>query len=216
MSFSPQGLERLRQELLSRGGGDAPAVGCADPQRIWAAVVGRERPADLDALLAHCVRCPECQLAWSLARSIAAASGQLPAAGGATLARRWPIAAALAAGVAALALWPLTARWRPQAPVELRTDPGEAIAALSAPALPREQALLRWTPLPAGARYSVQVALPDLTPVHQRDGLTRAEEQIPPAALLPLPAGAELIWRVEARLPDGRRLDSPAFRLRLR
>ena len=118
---------------------------------------------------------------------------------------------ALAAALGAAALILLLARRTPEAPVYRADVP--AISSLLDPggSLPREAFVLRWSPLPAGTRYSLHVATPELQSIFTRGGLTEAQAQVPASALEKLPAGAQVVWRVTALLADGRRVESTAF-----
>jgi hypothetical protein len=82
--------------------------------------------------------------------------------------------------------------------------------------VPRQHFALRWSDAGQGARYSLTVTTADLAPVFSRTGLLETEALVPEEALAKLPAGAELVWTVEALLPDGTRLSSPAFVARLK
>ena len=81
--------------------------------------------------------------------------------------------------------------------------------------LQRSRFVLRWSSLGADARYSLVVATRDLAPLHAASGLARTEHQVPEAALAPLAAGTEVVWTVEAVLPDGRRIEPVAFLAKL-
>jgi hypothetical protein len=111
---------------------------------------------------------------------------------------------------------PLAMRWRRDpGPPAMRAQDAPALRSLLPPAaaLPRAACVLRWTDL--GARYSVSVLSKDLRPLAAADGLERPEYTVPAAALEPVPTGGEIVWSVEARWPDGRRLVSPTFVSRL-
>ena len=90
----------------------------------------------------------------------------------------------------------------------LRAAPGAELLARSHP-------VLRWTGAPYGSRYSVVVSTRDLTVLYRKSGLTIPELEIPAEALSGVPAGTDLVWRVEAIAPGGHRLSSGAFLSRL-
>jgi hypothetical protein len=98
-----------------------------------------------------------------------------------------------------------------------RAPENEAIRSLvpDGEVLPRDEAVLRWTPLADGARYSVEVGLPDLTPLASGYDLLETEYRIPTGALEPVDPGGTVAWQVEAKLPDGRRIVSEAFLARI-
>jgi hypothetical protein len=55
-----------------------------------------------------------------------------------------------------------------------------------------------------------------LTELAQARGLKAGEYLIPRAKLAPLPAEAQIVWQVEAVLPDGETIKSPTFLTTLR
>jgi hypothetical protein len=106
---------------------------------------------------------------------------------------------------------------RGQPPVVMRAGEEIAIRSLvpeSAP-LPREACVLKWSEPAGGARYTVRVGTEDLSPVARAENLDRAEYTVPAKDLERIPPASVLVWRVEAVLPDGRRIASPGFRNRL-
>ena len=77
----------------------------------------------------------------------------------------------------------------------------------------RQDAQLQWTG-PEGAHYNVLVTV-DLRVIATAEGLTEPEYVIPESKLGDLPAETLLHWHVEAVLPDGGRIPSETFDLRL-
>ncbi len=78
--------------------------------------------------------------------------------------------------------------------------------------LPREAFRLTWKPLPeAGTRYTVRVTTEDLRLVVEARHLETASYQVPADRLAAFPAGARLLWQVEAKSADGRTVSSPAY-----
>ncbi len=51
----------------------------------------------------------------------------------------------------------------------------------------------------------------DLTVLYRKSGLVTSELELPAEALTDVPAGGEIVWRVEAIAPGGRRISSEAF-----
>jgi hypothetical protein len=82
--------------------------------------------------------------------------------------------------------------------------------------LPRENAILRWTPGPSGTTYDVDVVTTDLKPVARGSNLAVPEYRIPPESFLGLTPGRVLGWTVTAHFPDGRKATSPTFRNRMK
>jgi hypothetical protein len=200
---------------------DAPspnATGCPEPERIWAAVFGELPFGELRAITDHSIRCTACSEALRVARDLKASSA--PATEASLTKRpaqtRWLIGLALAAGVASLVLVRTTQqRVGDGADLERGATTSGIQSALPKTAQPKAGLVLRWSPLPHVARYSVTLATDDLRVLFQKSGVETAELAVPPTALTGLAPGAHLVWRVEATLEDGRSVESPAFPLDL-
>lgn len=82
-------------------------------------------------------------------------------------------------------------------------------------ALPRNAFRLRWSGAPDGARYQVRVTTETLDPVATAGGLTAPELVVEERALAAVPAGARLLWQVDAVLPDGTHVTSATFTVRV-
>jgi hypothetical protein len=102
---------------------------------------------------------------------------------------------------------------RESPPVTLRSGQEAAIRSLLEPGqrLSRDGFVLRWSGAPEGSTYTVQVVTANLDSLDEARGLAAAEYRVPPEKLSGLPAGAQVLWRVEARGPDGAHLDSATF-----
>jgi hypothetical protein len=196
--------------------------GCTPSDDIWEAVAGRRTEEEVRTMLEHSLRCADCAALWRLARELSAAAGVGAAAEPTPppvqfLRRaRWVVGAGALAAAAALAI-ALVPRLgaRQEAPV-VRGGESEALRPVaSAAGLPRAHPVLRWTGAPEGSRYTVTVSTTDLTVLYRRSGLAEPALELPPESLAALPAGTEVVWRVEATLPDGRRMASGAFLSRL-
>lgn len=218
MRVDPQTIDQWRRALMEAADGAAPDKSCPTPERLWAASRGELPATELNGLLDHATECALCTRALALARQLGAQvenevpseSGAAPVAG----LRRWylPTAATLAATLLVVA----GVRW-----YQPETSPGAEFRELAGyrPAsliddqdlLLREECLLRWSPGPQGTRYAVQVATQDLQIVAQAHALEEAEFRVAATALKGLPAETKLLWRVEARLPDGTRASSQTF-----
>jgi hypothetical protein len=193
----------------------AVGQGCASPEEIWDAVSGRLGQVRVGELVDHTIRCGDCAQLWRLARE-AHAAGEEPRP--ATVVRPWRWVrwtGVGAAGLAAAAMLLLVAR-RPAVENPERGSPEARIVSTTARELPREAFLLRWAPVGPGARYHIEVVLADLTEIDRAAELQTPERQVPVAALERVPSGTDVLWRIEARLPDGETVSSAPFRTRIR
>ncbi|HUM13799.1 MAG TPA: hypothetical protein VLT82_22820 [Myxococcaceae bacterium] len=217
--MNEQQLEALRAAWAARPP-TAPGPGCPPPDAIWEAVAGQRAEDEVRTMLEHSLGCPDCSALWRLARELRSvdeprAAATFPA-GPVPLWRARPIrwfaavGTLAAAAVVALAILPRGGTHAP-APVvrgaeefRLRADPASET-------LPRAHPVLRWTGAPDGSRYTVVVSKRDLTVLFRKSGLAAAELELPADALADVPAGGEVVWRVEAIAPGGRRISSEAF-----
>ncbi len=189
-----------------------------DADRIWAALDGALSPDEVAEVVDRVTRSPAWAEAWRLAiamrRDVGLPVGETatdvlaePTAEVIPLRRplRWLAPLALAAG-ALLVAWPLLAP---------REDAGAPVYRAGAlPTLdvvtPRDARLARhdlrlaWRD-PGGVRFDLVVTDEALAPIYAVRGITRAEVVVPNDALVDLPAGTRLLWRVVATTPDGAR-----------
>ncbi len=214
--------ERLRRGFAADRGAPRPAD-CPPPESIWRAARGELGARDVREVVAHVAACGECAEAWRLARAFAEeADGEEGAAEPVAPAGRRPVLhlgqwAAAAAAVLALVAAGLWWSGRPgevgQAPV-YRGEGGEVTIRSQVPegrALPRDHAELAWSGAPAGSTYDLSVSTEDLRTLDQAEDLEEPRYTVPAKALDGLAAGAKVLWRVEAHLPDGRTVASPTF-----
>jgi hypothetical protein len=222
--ITPEMIRLLREAYASAPAGTASGP-CGDPEEIWQAVQGRLAPARVADLLDHALVCTACDRAFVLARELsrdpvsARAIEPLRVSGRrrAALTRR-RILAGLGIAAAAAAVTVFAFR-RPPPAVEppFRTASSGAITALpGTDHLPRDRFLLHWSAGPTGTRYSLWVATPDLRELYAQSRLETPEQLVPASALAGVPEGTDVLWRVEAQLPDGTHLASPAFRTRVK
>ena len=77
--------------------------------------------------------------------------------------------------------------------------------------LPREAFRLHWAAGPEGSRYRIRVTTEDLTVLATAADLAAPEFIVASSVLASLPAGATVLWQVDAYLPDGERVTSATF-----
>jgi hypothetical protein len=214
-------VRRLREAYAS-GAPRAAGEACEDPEHIWEAVQGTLDPGHVGRLLDHANACTACDRAFQLAREL---RRQIPEEADRTVvpiqaARRWrrPAAlagAALAAAAAVIALVVLRGE-EPSGDRVLRAGASQPIVALPGDdRLPRDQFVLRWSGGPKGTVYDLWVTTPELREVYRAVKLETPEARVPAAVLEALPRGGDVLWRIEARFPDGGHAESPAFRTRV-
>lgn len=227
MSDPDPGVDaRLRRAFAALGDEQPRAEGCPAPEVLWDAANGHAKPDAVAAIVDHLLGCGSCAAEWRLAVALEPGSAHEPAsadlgttergltgtidvAGVVPIQRRSRRATYLAAAGAALALAAglvLYARaTRPStAPGWRSPDEGEVrLQVADGQVLPRDAFILRWEPAGVGASYAVFVSTADLRDVARGLGLSGTTFQVPASALVALPAGARLSWRVEATLPDG-------------
>ena len=210
-------LDALRAAWAARPP-TSPGPDCPPADAIWDAVAGQRPETQVHSMLAHNLHCPDCSALWRIARELHAAAGDVARGEGTviplqrTRPSRWlAVVGTLAAAAAvALVLLPRTPSRGPEPVVRgtegpmLRADPATGT-------LERRHPVLRWSGAPEGSRYTVVVSTRDLTVLYRRSGVIGTELELPPDALADLPAGGEVVWRVEAIAPGGRRISSEAF-----
>ena len=219
--ITPDLVRKLREAYAS-GAPRAAGDDCEDPERIWEAVRGTLEPSHVARLLRHSAACTACDRAFQLARELQRQVRE--EAGPATVplrsARRWMPRPALVGGMlaAAAAVIVVVVLRRPEPPAErvLREAPAPRIAPLPGnERLARDRFILRWSSGPEGTVYDLWVTTPELREVYRAGKLDRPEARVPTSALEGLPGGTDVLWRVEARFPDGGHAESPAFRTRI-
>jgi hypothetical protein len=213
------GYEDLRDAY--RGALRVPSEGreCPPGEDVWRSAREELDLREDEEILLHIGTCSACAASWSMARDLAQETPGLKEQGGGNRFEhiRWvPLAAAAAVviSLAALALlyWPPT----DTAPVYRAPDTEWLRATIpeSVP-LPRQRCLLRWTPGPEGTVYQVRVTSQKLDVLAQAGGLEAPEFLVPEEALETLAPGSRIVWQVTARLPDGKRVDSTSFLVRV-
>lgn len=197
----------------------AEHAACPEPERIYDAVRGKLPPAELRAMVAHLAECPACAEAWRLAAAFEEEAGAAVGAAPAVARRPFPrlvaVAAAAVLALVAAGMWWTSVR-APEAPVYRAAGDAEIVSLLpEGEPLDRDAPVLRWQVAPPGAPegtvYAVLVSTESLEVVAEATELEEARFEIPAEALESLPAGAELLWRIEATTPEGHRFTSPTF-----
>lgn len=216
--MSDRELDALRAAWAARTP-VSPGPDCPPPEAIWEAVAGKRPDGEVRTMLDHSIQCPDCSALWRLARELHASAGEAAPAAGTnvvplqrTQRTRWiAIAGALAAAAAlAVMLVPRGAGSPPEPVVRgtqgttLRADPATST-------LDRRHPVLRWSGAAEGSRYTVVVSTRDLTVLYRQSGVVATEVELPPEALAGVPAGGDVVWRVDAIGPGGRRTASEAF-----
>lgn len=191
---------------------------CPPEDRLWEAAHGQRSPEETRELADHVASCGACVEAWRLARELAQPR---PTGARSGAHRHWRAASWGLAAAAALIVLAGAALWRmqvpqPAAPV-MRAGADVALRSLvpESQPLPRARFLLKWSSAGDGASYDLYVVTEDLQNVASTRGLRTNEFLVPEKSLSALPAGAIIVWRVSARLPDGRGVASPSFIQRL-
>jgi hypothetical protein len=194
---------------------------CPPDERLWEAARGGLPPEATKRLADHVASCGACVEAWRLARELAgkekavASLRARPSARAASWRRgAWAMAAALVV-LAGAALW--RTPWRPSPEPTLREGQEVALRSLvpENQPLPRASFLLKWSSAGEGATYDLYVVTEDLQNIASTRGVRTNEFLVPEKSLAALPAGATVIWRVSARLRDGRGITSTSFIQRL-
>jgi hypothetical protein len=219
MSQDTQELERLRAAFATPDAPPAPAT-CTAPETIWAAVRGELPPRELREVVEHTAVCAACAEDWRLAveiekQSAPSQTATVPAGrviqGRFGQLRTWTAAAALAAGLLVAVGLYRAGSFGPQEP----TYRGEENTAHSLLAegqpLPRQGAVLRWSPVPGATSYDVRISTEDMRVVDTAQGQTTTEYRVPASALAELPPGTRILWQVDAVFPDGTRQPSLTF-----
>ena len=218
MSQDDQELVTLRAAFAAPAAAAPDPESCPAPERIWEAVRGELPPAELREALEHVASCEACAEDWRLAAELVRQPAAAEQAPGRVLQGRFgqwrPLAAAaaLAAGLLVAVGIYQTGSFGPQQPT-YREAESEGIRSLlpEDQALPRQGAVLRWSPVPGAESYEVRVSTEDLRPVRTAQGLKTASYSIPESALASLPPGTKLLWQVDAVFPDGSRRSSATF-----
>lgn len=189
------------------------------PETIWSAVRCELPPDGVREVIEHTALCADCAEDWRLAVAFEQESGRSAATAPArrpSVVRRGPWLAAAAAVIALVAVGLNQDLWRQEAPVYREAGRQAIVRSQTEASLPRERALLRWSPGPEGSTYDLLVSSADLEVVASAKDLTESRYLVPRTAFRDLPSPATILWRVETVLPDGSRRSSSTFRTTIR
>lgn len=214
MEPRPEELEEL--EKLWRRTVISPEGQCPSSETIARGAAGELPPGERAAFAGHLATCESCADLVRLHPDMKSWADRASARLGVarpmkTFRAAWPLAAAavVVLGVGLLAV----TRFRPAESPSYRTGAVADLHSLLEPdrPLPRAAFLLRWTPGPAGSRYSVLVAKENLTPITRAEGLAAPELLVEERLLADLPRGSNVVWSVRAIPPDSSVLTSQTF-----
>ncbi len=207
-------LGRLGRSFAA--GGPPTNGACPAPETLWDAFHGCAATDARATVVDHLARCAACAADWDVLRAVpAAAAAERPRRAPRMRSRAWRPLLSTAAVLLAATLAVLVVRG-PAAPPGSRSIEAPVLRSLTTDApLARGHAQLRWTDLGAGARYTVDVTTEGLEHLVTARGIAVTAYALPAQVLERVPRGAILVWRVEAVLPDGRHVASPAFRARV-
>jgi hypothetical protein len=208
----PADVERLRAALAARRVEVHPAEP-ADAGRIFDAVHGELSAEERAAIVDASIDDADAAEVWRLAMEL-----RLPQEATHASARhapwRWLAVAAAVALTVGLG-WQIGWKRGADAPIYRGVDERTIGSLLPADsAVPRQAPVLRWTPI-EGARYRIRVLTADLEPLDEASDLAVAEYALPPEVAARVPAGATVLWQVEADVPGEATVVSPTFATRL-
>lgn len=217
MSDEAQQISRWRAAFAEPDAAPDPAS-CPSPETLWSAVRGELPAPRMSEVLDHVAACAACAEDWRLAAEINRQEEKAARGPGQVIQGRFgqwrPLAAAaaLAAGLL-IAVGVYRVNQPPVQEPTYREVQHAGIRSLlpEGQALPREAAVLRWSPLAGAVSYDVQVSTEDLRTLATAKGQTATEYRVPQSALSGLPSGARLLWQVDAVRPDGTHETSPTF-----
>ncbi len=213
-------LERLRRAFLEGSRQTPPGAAGPSADRIWEAAAGRLPPEELRRVLDEVIADPASAESWAIARRLVAECEEVdhaeprPAsrpAGSWRMVWRAAAVVILAAGLAAA--W-LVLR-APGRPVYRGGESGIESLLPADASLPRDAAVLRWEPAAGARRYNLRLFDTEYRILLVEDGLTSPVFTIPTDVLGGIPDGGEVLWQVEAVLPDGSSVLSETFRARI-
>ena len=206
--------EALKKAFQSLADTTDEGPSAADNDLVWRALSGELPASERRALVDRMSRDPALAESWRIAHEVSReTSAQAPAS--VSRVRGWmpawlAAAAALFVTVGIAVVFQLS---RPGVDDTFRDGRAYVVQSLvpSDTALPRNAFRLRWTPGPAGARYTLRVTTEDLRVLATASDVTSPEYVVSSDLLSTVPSGARVFWQVDAVLPEGNTVSSQTF-----
>jgi hypothetical protein len=215
--------ERFSEETIRTALAESAEVSgdCPSEERFVLSGRGELSSEDEQEVVLHIAGCTACAVAWRVAREVAgerSAKVRPFVHSRRRIARPW-IGLAAAAALLIVVIGSGILVFSPDevtAPV-YREQEDEILRNLVPEdrPLPRDECVLRWAPASDGAIYDVLVTDERMKTLSRGIGLDAPEFRVPEEALANVGQGGHLFWQVSARLPDGRRIESATFMVRL-
>jgi hypothetical protein len=204
---------RLREHYLDPAPGITGPGNCPPDDTALKLVLGELSRSAAREFSDHAGMCPTCAAAWRLARAWADEIPRSRPEGR----RRFGVYALAAAAVLALAFVLLPSGPELLSPIMRSPEIAAARSLLEDDAaLSVNEAVLRWSAGPDGARYEVRVTDTALRAVAGPVTVSGTEYRVPVESLADLADGERILWQVETVLPDGSRSTSRTFSARIR
>lgn len=208
--------QRLAEAFRAIDDASEAALSDRDRERIWLAVSGALPADERLELVERTAASPAYAEAWRVAHEMWRASQGMGTTHAEATPRPWRWTGQWMAAAAVLLVATtigLVSLREQQTRDQFRSSPGYMLQSRvpDAGALPREAFRLQWAPGPEGSRYRIRVTTEDLVVLATAADLAVPEFSVPPPLLATLPAGATVLWQVDAYLPDGERVTSRTF-----
>lgn len=217
---------RIREAYVTGEAHSDRTPDCPSDEEFWDLCGGTLHPDRRDALLDHAIDCARCTEAMAIARDVRAEMPSSDAPARATDVEPVPATrrhrpgwwVGLAAAVVLVLFVPtLVDRDGSRDADALRDSGGDAavLRSLVEGPLSRDAFTLSWSGAPEGSIYAVEIATDDLRSIDRAENLREAAYRVPLERFADVEPGASLLWRVEADLPDGSRVELAAMRVAL-
>ncbi|HEU4780459.1 MAG TPA: hypothetical protein VFS58_11310 [Steroidobacteraceae bacterium] len=206
MSNLQNEVDTLARAFAARSQSPAALTQCPDSDLLFEAASGALDHGRRMKIVDHVTQCAECAMAWRLAMDLGA---RPTARANNSWTPRLALAASVvvAAGLAAHFLIPV----KDQQPQYRQPADSSAPTSLTAEKLARDRFLLQWSAGPAGSSYTLRLSTTQLAPLFFEQDITTSRFLVPASVLTNVESGQQLLWQVEIRLPDGRRVVSDTY-----